>query len=575
MKGKFSSMWRVVIAMVLALTLGLVMAVPASAQTAVWSATEFVETLPDNDGSIETEVTITLSGDTFTVPAGVMTAGVHYNVASVPGGLTLVITGTTTTTANVTLTGTATAHADADSIANLTILFLDAAFTGGNASAVTGVSRSDLEVTFFDPTVMAWSATEFEETLPDNDGSIETVVGLTLTSEAFVVTGAAMTVTTHYTVANVPAGLTVVITGTSATTATVALTGTATNHASANSTTDMGITFEDAAFTGGDASAVAGYTQTALAVTFSDPGSMAWSATEFVEKLPDNDGSIDTVVVLTLTNEAFTTPGGAMTGGGADYTAANVPSGLTMVITGTSTTTATVALTGNAAAHASANSTTDMGITFEDAAFTSGNASAVTNYSQTALAVTFSDPVYDTLLALNDGWTLFSTDNYIISSGDNTSAWGGTPTLIYRHTGDAYNEYGHDPDSAFAVLEPVEALYVKMPGGGFVGLNYSDAVPFPSDKGLVEGWNLVSSAIVDDAAAVFGPLRYVLIDGQQAIGLSTIVAQGSYNTIGESDFNEPALTDVHWTALESITLKPFDGYWVYMYADTTFSVIPD
>ena len=182
---------------------------------------------------------------------------------------------------------------------------------------------------------------------------------------------------------------------------------------------------------------------------------------------------------------------------------------------------------------------------------------------------------YDKKVTLNPGWTLFSTDNYIISSGDNTSAWIGTPpTLIYRHTGEGYVEYGDTPDSAFAVLTPVEALYVKMPDGGFVGLNYSDVVPFPSSKDLVEGWNLVGSATTDNASAVFSPLRHVLIDGQQAIGLSTIVAQGSYNTIGDTDFNEPALTDTHWTALASVGLKPFDGYWVYMYADTTFSVIP-
>jgi len=105
--------------------------------------------MPANDGTIATTVTLTLTSDTFTVPAGAMTLTTHYTVANVPGGLTVLITGTSATTATVTLTGNAAAHAAANSIANMGITFTNAAFTGGDASAVTDYSQAALVVTFF------------------------------------------------------------------------------------------------------------------------------------------------------------------------------------------------------------------------------------------------------------------------------------------------------------------------------------------------------------------------------------------------------------------------------------------
>jgi hypothetical protein len=116
--------------------------------------------------------------------------------------------------------------------------------------------------------------------MPANDGSITTTSTLTLTSETFVITGAPMTVTTHYTVANVPAGLTVVITGTSGTTATVALTGNAAAHAAADSIANLTITFLDAAFTGGSAAAVADSSKNDLVVTFYTPPADLTNLTE-------------------------------------------------------------------------------------------------------------------------------------------------------------------------------------------------------------------------------------------------------------------------------------------------------
>jgi len=100
------------------------------------------------------------------------------------------------------------------------------------------------------------------------DGSISTVATVTLTNETFTVSNAAMTLNTHYSVANVPAGLTVVVTGTGTTTATIELTGNATAHEASDSITNMRITFLNPAFTDGVASSVTGSSKNNLSITF-------------------------------------------------------------------------------------------------------------------------------------------------------------------------------------------------------------------------------------------------------------------------------------------------------------------
>lgn len=122
------------------------------------------------------------------------------------------------------------------------------------------------------PKDIAWSTTSFVEAIA-NDGSIETQAFLTLTNETFATTGV-LAEATHYNVANVPTGLTVEINATSSTEATVTLTGNATNHAVIDNIANMEITFLDAAFTGGNAADVTGYSQTAISVSYYDAGAI-------------------------------------------------------------------------------------------------------------------------------------------------------------------------------------------------------------------------------------------------------------------------------------------------------------
>ncbi|MBA7650866.1 hypothetical protein ES703_58679 [subsurface metagenome] len=172
---------------------------------------------------------------------------------------------------------------------------------------------------------------------------------------------------------------------------------------------------------------------------------------------------------------------------------------------------------------------------------------------------------YDKTLALNIGWTLVSTDNWISAAKtvglDVTLAYGYTPE-------DGWFQ------ATLADLEPVDALYLKTEYGGALGIIYSGGVPVASSKDLEAGWNLISSATIDNARAILSPLRYVLIGGEQGIGLATLVSQGNFNQHTASLYLS-TLTDADWTDLAGHDLNPFDGYWVYMNAGKDFGVVPD
>lgn len=146
---------------------------PAPAIT--YSTTTFAEAAA-NDGSMGNTATITLSNGTFAGTDGEPLSGVI--VSNVPAGMTAVVRRTDATHATLALEGHATSHANANDIANLTVTFGNAAFTSGNAGAVTGATRADLVVDFADP--------------PSNTAPVlaDTALGLTVLEDAAAPVGA-------------------------------------------------------------------------------------------------------------------------------------------------------------------------------------------------------------------------------------------------------------------------------------------------------------------------------------------------------------------------------------------------
>jgi hypothetical protein len=361
-----------------------------SNRSVTYSATTFNEGT-NNNGSINNSspMIITKNNDTFTGSNGEDFVGSgKLTVGSVPAGLTVVAERTSDTTLSVTLTGSATSHGDADDISNLSFTFADGACTLGNAIDVTGYTRSDLVVDFFDTPEITYVATSFTES-GANDGSIAAGTTLSVGGRNFAgANGTNYVNGGNVSVSGVPSGLTVSITKDSASGATIAFSGNASPHTTAENTSSMEFIFNDGAFVEGNASAVIGYSNGTLSVTFYDPFTLTYSKSTFSEL---SLGLIDNTdpVVITLAGDSFAA--------GTDFVSegktvvANLPASLTVVATRTSGTTLSVTLTGAATAHADANDVSNLQFTFQDSAFVNAQASAVSNYDKSDLAIDFND----------------------------------------------------------------------------------------------------------------------------------------------------------------------------------------
>ncbi len=644
-----------------------------------------------NDGSIDNTISLTLTNETFTTSLGQLTENTDYTVANVPAGLTCVIAATSATELSVGFTGNATNHADADDIANLTIIFLDNAFTGNDASAVTNSTKNDLVVDFIDgapAASMAWDGTTFNEIVA-NDGSIDNFITLTLTSETFTTVGADLVSGTDYIVNNVPAGLTVNINTSTSTEATVSLTGNATSHTNADDISNLSIAFLDAAFTGGDANAVANTSKTDLVVDFNDPyssdiviteisynppesgtdslefieiynngtsavnlenysfstaithvfgnvsintgeylvvsvdsmamlntfgvnaypwnsgglgnggelikllnpagvlvdsvpfddggawpfgtdgqghslvlcdynsdnslpenwtistnyvdtnaagdkiwaspmgadaicslsPSLAWSTTTFNEAVAD-DGSISTVVDLTLTDDEFITTGNLVEG--TDYLVNNVPNGLSVVINVTSTTAATISLTGNALNHAGNDDINNLEITFKNAAFLSDFAENVANYSKTDLVVDF--------IGANNSILTWTNTTFVEAVANDGSIDNSTPLSI-KLTDETFTSVG-------TLTENTEYTVANVPAGLTVVVT-----TVSTDSAIV---TLTGNATAHDNANDVSNLAITFLNAAFTGNNASVVQNYADSTI-VVDFNDtPAIPSLTW-----------------------------
>ena len=218
-----------------------------------------------NNGTIGNTNTINLAGDLFV--SGAFTEGVHYTVTNVPAGLTLGVVGAGSL-ATVTLTGTAAVHTAAASVANMTLTFLEAAFSGGSASVLG--NPIVYAVNFSDPASLVYSGSVFTES---SGGVIDNRIPVTITlggdifagqvGDEFVSKG-------WVTVTNLPASLTASITRDSDTQLSVRIGGVALSNAVSNSVSNVRFTFLNSAFANAAAVLVTGNPKSDLSVVFVD-----------------------------------------------------------------------------------------------------------------------------------------------------------------------------------------------------------------------------------------------------------------------------------------------------------------
>ncbi len=151
---------------------------------------DFIEPYSD-DGSLMGSRTISLTNDTFVNAGGTLTEGVHYTLTNNPAGLTPVMSiDENGFVATLTFTGNATSPIVENSVENLTITFLNGAFTDTAVAADVDGYTNDLgQITFvthpFQGTTILYGADGAGSnsgvqlyTLDPTTGEILTTIGL-------------------------------------------------------------------------------------------------------------------------------------------------------------------------------------------------------------------------------------------------------------------------------------------------------------------------------------------------------------------------------------------------------------
>ncbi len=259
-----------------------------------------------------------------------------------------------------------------------------------------------------DPAILTtnvnWSTGEFLESSA-NDGSIGNVITVTLDGlGTFKGSDGSVFPASAYTYDHVPAGLHVQVVQINNKTAQISLPGHAGKHTTINSISDLTI----------DLSGIINYlvlsggSRDNLKVTytgypmfyvipdlipdqFAAVPYMTWSDNQFVEA-GSNDGSIATTLLVSITKASFTGPDGSVYTAGNQYTAANLPAGLTVKISKINDSTVKIELPGKAHDNEEPDSINNLNISFTDAAI--DNASVFTfvyNQSRDDLKISFND----------------------------------------------------------------------------------------------------------------------------------------------------------------------------------------
>ena len=320
-----------------------------------------------NDGSIVTTNTITLTGDSFADP---LTPS-HYTTSGVPAGLTVALSRVGDTTATITFSGSATAPHTDDVVAGFE--FLDDAFTLGAAASVDGVTNA-LTLDFHDGVGVTW-ATNLLSEASANDGSVDDDITVTLAGDTFVDTTYNLGDEYEVTSGIVPTGLVLSVSYVDPLHVTVSLGSAADAHDGGSE--GFTLAFKDAAFTGGSASSLPGYSA-GLTVSFVAQPAVSYSSGSFVER-DANNGGIDQAVTITLTGDTWAADLDATT----HVAVSGVPGGLTFDLLRMNPTNLTASFTGTATDH-DGDPDGSVTLTFSNSAFVAiGDASLVNDAAKT------------------------------------------------------------------------------------------------------------------------------------------------------------------------------------------------
>ena len=135
--------------------LGITLLDPATGVAILYNGSAFREDAAYNDGRVAVApIGLTLTNDLLNGADGddFVTAG-RVQVFNLPAGLTALVTRVDFQHMNLVLTGRALAHNSANNVSDLTISFQDSAFYNTAAAAVSNATKSDLSISFSNPTL--------------------------------------------------------------------------------------------------------------------------------------------------------------------------------------------------------------------------------------------------------------------------------------------------------------------------------------------------------------------------------------------------------------------------------------
>ena len=354
-----------------------------------YSALGFSENITNN-GSIDntSPLLITLTNGTFAgVPDEEFVGAGLIVVTNLPMGLSAQVNRDTATQLSVRLVGAASQHNTNNNVSTLQLQFQAGAFSIG-AIPLSSVlnSSTNLGIAFIPPSILSYASRTFTE-MVTNNGSVNGTT-LTLVNKTFNALDNEDLVPGKVTGTNVPLGLQLHIVRTGANSATLSFSGTADAHASGDSISNLGITFLDGAFAGGNAAGVVNGSLGNLAISYASPRTLSYGSSGFLELVA---GVIDNRTPMTITLAGDTLVGSNGQDISAQVTVENLPSGLTAQFTRDTATSVSVRLNGAATVNTSSDSVGTVSFTFLEGAFTGGYAQFVGNYQKGDIAVTFND----------------------------------------------------------------------------------------------------------------------------------------------------------------------------------------
>ncbi|MBI4332077.1 MAG: hypothetical protein HY673_12415 [Chloroflexi bacterium] len=164
-------------------------------------------------------------------------------------------------------------------------------------------------------------------------------------------------------------------------------------------------------------------------------------------------------------------------------------------------------------------------------------------------------------IILSPGWNTFSTPVRLHTSTDTWGEFAAANGLSYQAAywwnGTAFQFV----DPAF-VLNPLDAIYVKMNNTATVAVIPYESISAPPSKTLAPGWNLIGSAFLDTAMPVKDALASAFFVPNSVAPNATVPLWGYSQVVS------PTTNASNWTYVrEALTIPDMQigrGYWVFM-----------